>query len=128
MTLRHPRTTQEIREFCAAKVDHRYDSDVPKMRRSRRTLPTAYDDIWASEHRCWKKYRKTQYRPKELPKQKKRGKFRGHLNPRFIIRYSKKEWYWNVRLQYLCWRRKVIRYYEGDPKSKKVFIQDQGEH
>ena len=53
--LRHPKTTQEIK----ANLD-KFD---PYVRGRRRKLPTAYDDIFPSPERSWKKNgRKTQYR------------------------------------------------------------------
>lgn len=78
---RKPRTTQELRELHGSRVDYREDEDIPRVRNKRRNIPTWYDDrqVAAREDRNWKKYRKTQWRPKKLPKKKKKtSKFRGY--------------------------------------------------
>ena len=51
--LRHPRTLQEKKE--------NQDSWGRDKRKPKR-LPDLYDDIKKAVQRCWKKYRKTQYR------------------------------------------------------------------
>lgn len=53
--LRRPRTTQEKR---------RYEKGFSRPARNLRNLPDAWDDIPRSncEERCWKHYRKTQYK------------------------------------------------------------------
>lgn len=75
--LRHPRTTQE----------RRANQEGPGERLGRRTwcrakrrchrLPNAWDDMIIYNQKCWKKYRKTQYRPveaiEELPGVAKRA-------------------------------------------------------
>lgn len=56
--LRHPKTTQEIRMW---------DRQYGRANRSPRHLPTLYDDIPTPYNvRCWKKYRKTQYKIKQF--------------------------------------------------------------
>lgn len=58
---RHPRTTQEMRRAC--------DKDEKKYirgARQRHSLPNAWDDIAVFETKCWKKTRKTQYKPKDV--------------------------------------------------------------
>ena len=77
---RHPRTTQELRQLHGARTDYREDEDIPLVRSRRRNIPTWYDDrpVAANEIRNWKRHRKTQWKPKELPKEKKPTKFRGY--------------------------------------------------
>ena len=52
-SLRHPKTTQEIREH-----DPKFDRD----KRSHRNLPNVRDDIYIHEDKCWKKKRKTKWK------------------------------------------------------------------
>jgi hypothetical protein len=52
--LRHPRTTQERREWSP---------EFGRAKRSRKRLVEAWDDIVTSEQRSWKEHRRTQWRP-----------------------------------------------------------------
>ncbi len=62
--LRHMRTTQERRKACAAEQMARAaEEPAPRARRTHRTLPQLWDDIFRKTWRTWKKYRKTQYKP-----------------------------------------------------------------
>jgi hypothetical protein len=54
-SMRHPRTTQEMRSY--GDPDHRKYS-----RSGRHHLPNAYDDIWVCSDKSWKSRRKQQYR------------------------------------------------------------------
>lgn len=66
---RHPRTTQEkrqnqdYREFC-------------RPSRCLKNLPSWYDDFFKHQDRCWKNYRKVQYKIKN-PRKKKDSSFYG---------------------------------------------------
>ncbi len=54
---RHPRTTQERRAS---------QDGYGRPRRNLKNLPNSWDDIWAERTRCWKAYRKTQYKVKNI--------------------------------------------------------------
>jgi hypothetical protein len=114
--LRHPKTTQERRRFFGDQAERRDDPLIPELRRKRRSIPNAWDDIWVESERCWKSYRKTQWRDRPKRK-KKRAKFRGHLNPRWLTRRTKKTWYWNYERHRLCWRYELIWYCEATGKK-----------
>ena len=47
-------------------VDYYYEEYFPSPRRKRCRLPTFIDDLWRYAQRCWKKYRKTQYKIKQI--------------------------------------------------------------
>jgi len=118
--LRHPKTTQELRHFFGDQAERRDDPDIPQPRRKRRYIPTAWDDIWVESERCWKSYRRTQWR--EKPKRKKPpAKFRGHLNPRWLSRRTKKIWYWNSYRQGWYCRYTVIWYCEAEDRKRKCY-------
>jgi hypothetical protein len=53
--MRHPKTTQERRQN---------QDGWGRPCRSLHSLVNAWDDIWRRNQRCWKKQRKTQYKPK----------------------------------------------------------------
>lgn len=100
---RRMKTTQELRELRGSDTDHREDYDIPLIRRKRKNIPTWYDDRGRSDygHRSWKRHRKTQWKPKELPKKKKTSKFRGYReeSSRYGWRgrqrfYKKRVWSW----------------------------------
>jgi hypothetical protein len=56
--MRHPRTQQER---CANQ-----ERNDPLVRRSRKNLPTSYDDFWVRSQKSWKWFgRKQQYREEE---------------------------------------------------------------
>jgi len=124
--LRHPKTRQELCASYAAEADHREDYDIPPMRRGRRGkcyIPTAWDDAFKDRVRCWKKYRKTQYKLQDPTKTKKKpSKFRGHLNPRRIAWKKKGSWVrcFNCYRQcwYWGWRNEYVYHYEGVKGSK----------
>jgi len=88
---RHPRTTQEKRqnqncEYCRTK------------RRSHNLPEFWYDEIEKYTDRCWKSYRKTQYKIKTLPKKKKNSSS-------FAKSMSEKDhWCLNHKCRY-CWNR-----------------------
>jgi hypothetical protein len=56
---RHPKTRQAI-------IESVYDKKYIRKKRGRGRLPTSWDDVCRSDYnnRCWKKFRKTQYKPK----------------------------------------------------------------
>jgi hypothetical protein len=54
---RHPRTTQERRAS---------QDGYGRPARNLKNLPNSWDDIWAETSRCWKQYRKTQYKVKNI--------------------------------------------------------------
>lgn len=63
---KHPRTTQEMREYYKLEVE-KMDTGYPIHYRAKRTphyLPTAWDDVIKSRwgNRCWKKFRQKQYK------------------------------------------------------------------
>jgi len=64
---RHPRTTREHRENSGTLHDKKTIEEelLPGPRRSRKQLPTSWDDIPRLPQKNWKKQRKTQYK---LPK------------------------------------------------------------
>lgn len=78
---RHPKTTQELRELHGSRMDQREEEeyDIPLIRAKRRGIPTAWDDQLRTgkEDRSWKRYRKTQWKPKKDKKKRKTSKFRG---------------------------------------------------
>jgi hypothetical protein len=60
---RHPRTTSERRANSATRTTKEtveYHGVVLKLRRKRRKLPSAYDDLFVDRQRSWKKHRRTQ--------------------------------------------------------------------
>jgi hypothetical protein len=118
-SLRHPRTTQERRRICGDQADSRYDPMVPEIHRKRRYIPHAWDDIWSEGQRCWKKYRKTQWREK-LKRKKPPAKFRGHLNPRWQVRSTKTTWHWDREKQCHSWCYFVIWYCEATGERIKI--------
>jgi len=114
---RKPKTRQELVQFHADDVDCQYEDDFPRPRRKRRHIPTEWDDVWSKRSRSWKSYRKTQWKEKVV-KEKKGGKFRGHLNPRRMRQTTKKSWFWNPEVgRYYTYD--VIWFWEGT-KEKKV--------
>ena len=58
MTLRHVKTFREIRAVAATEVE----GVAVRAKRSRRALPTLWADQERSVERCWKAFRKNQYR------------------------------------------------------------------
>ena len=67
---RNPKTTNERRQwFSALEVAKEYPHKFKRPRASRSAgyggLPDSYDDIHGSCYKCWKYYRKTQYREKK---------------------------------------------------------------
>ena len=56
--LRHPRTTQEARA----------EDEYTRAKRRKNNLPQAYDDIFPSEEKSWKRLSKgrKQYKPKDI--------------------------------------------------------------
>jgi hypothetical protein len=55
---RRPRTHQEMVANCGAMAD-----GLPtRAARSRKRLPTLWDDLNRNYSRCWKRHRKTQYK------------------------------------------------------------------
>lgn len=56
--LRHPRTKQE-NSYNQTEKTEEYSG---KIRKSRKNLPTAWDDLPIRLQRSWKKHRKTQYK------------------------------------------------------------------
>lgn len=65
---RHVATTGELRATQGLEADLRDIEDFPipvKIRRSRKTIPTLWDDVpFARRGDSWKNYRKTRYKPK----------------------------------------------------------------
>lgn len=61
---RHPKTANEMRQYFAALCDEDYPVRVRGRRRPHR-LPHAWDDYYVHRERCWKRYRKTQYKQKK---------------------------------------------------------------
>jgi hypothetical protein len=57
--LRRPKTTQE-RRVNGKRTDRR--EYKIRARRNAANLPEAWDDIWATTQRSWKKHRKKQYK------------------------------------------------------------------
>jgi hypothetical protein len=64
--LRFPKTTQEKRangKRCANGIEEYGDYKVRvRAKRSWKQLPDAWDDMFTRTTKCWKKFRKTQYR------------------------------------------------------------------
>ena len=63
--IRHPRTQQEI----AANLNLTVETRTEKVRvhfrnRTKKVLPTSYDDVWNPNYKSWKAYRPFQYRVK----------------------------------------------------------------
>jgi hypothetical protein len=59
---RHPKTSNEMRQYVATSVN---ELEIPinvRGRRSAKCLPNAWDDIFRSDTRNWKAYRKTQWK------------------------------------------------------------------
>lgn len=100
------RTTNERRHVDGYEVDRvelEAEYDVPKIRGRRKHLPSSWDDKCRSDYgiKCWKKYRKTQWKPKELPRKKKESKFRGHTSIRPIFQDGPTVWaYEYVRVRH----------------------------
>jgi hypothetical protein len=117
-SLRRPRTAQELRAWFGDDAECRECPELPPVRRKRRKVPTAWDDIWVKQDRSWKAHRKTQW--KEKPQRKaKKSKFRGHLNPRWQYYYGKKIWYPNYQACRWCYRCKVTKVCEATGEVKK---------
>ena len=77
--LRYPKTQRERRQWYAVGEDDLVEYKI-KRRRSPRDLPTAWDDAFTPCFKSWKHNtkRRKQWRPKELPREKKYSKFRGY--------------------------------------------------
>lgn len=66
--LRYPKTTQEKKQYDSYEFDRKEIKDEYALtikvrgRRSRMSLPTAYDDIPRHNEKNWKKFRKKQYK------------------------------------------------------------------
>lgn len=97
------RTNNEHRYNSGYEADRYEDLDLPPVRakRNNRNLPNGWDDIEDSSYgdRCWKRHRKTQWKPKEEKKEKKHSKFRGHINPNAqFVRNTKRVYAWEYRV------------------------------
>jgi hypothetical protein len=89
------RTTSERRFVSGYEVDREEEEyDVPPVRGRRKHLPSSWDDKCRSDYgnRSWKRHRKTQWKPKGLPREKKEGKFRGHTCTRPIFQDGHMVW------------------------------------
>lgn len=63
MYLRHPKTKNELKAwFSYVDLARDYPQLKFKGRRSKRKIPTAWDDIWIDAERCWKAHRTHQYK------------------------------------------------------------------
>jgi hypothetical protein len=61
--MRHPRTLQELRANSALESD-REELPVPIAKiRTRKDIPTAWDDILRGRENGWKSHRRHQWRP-----------------------------------------------------------------
>jgi hypothetical protein len=124
--LRHPKTTQERRAsfdgYCRAK-------------RNFSNLPDAWDDFWRYGYRCWKRYRKTQYKTVDKFNRKKKdsSKYakamakREHFHlehkrcsyKRFRCSYCIKNDVWKEYDAYI--RREQRRYREKEQRFRECF-------
>jgi len=66
---RSPQTTQEKKQFYAARDENTGLKPRIRGRRKPMALPSSWDDLHKNnERRSWKKYRKTQYKFPRPPK------------------------------------------------------------
>jgi hypothetical protein len=105
---RHPRTTQEIREFGYAEMLQKEHPEFRLRRaRSRKGMPTLYDDAVRStycKHPCWKQNRKTQWKVPVEPKPK-REKVKYRYETPMCARPQR---YWGRQLVLSAWDKERI--------------------
>jgi hypothetical protein len=62
-SFRYPHTLQSVKAYYRDQDESRYGDYFFKVRvRNNKDLPDAWDDDWVKRERCWKDFRKTQYK------------------------------------------------------------------
>ena len=112
--LRHPHTQQERRE------------NWEYVRPKRRRLPTAWDDFFKPEDRCWKRYRKTQYRVKDRKPKKNSRRYGKAMSRRDHFHYEHRRCSWSRNRCDYCIRHDVWKWHDKEiDKAHKRILEEQ---